>query len=230
MNGKKALVLGTLVVGLLAPLAALGQVVTPDPTKPVQVLKLKGDFAKKLDGAVMPSGKGWKAVTDKEKQLQIMVPSGWKVDPTAEGDTILRLVPPGDEKKPKAVLEVNFTAPRDADLLEVDEELALSLADDLTETARQAQAQFTPLDSGYMLARGMKFALAGGTMVFVKQNTELKKKTFRREVLLFIAEDRVVNLIFTTLEEDWKTYADDVARIFASYQTLAQKKTDDTID
>ena len=42
-------------------------------TTPVRVYSVRGEFAKKLDGAVMPTGKGWKAVTDREKRLQLMI-------------------------------------------------------------------------------------------------------------------------------------------------------------
>ena len=199
---------------------ALGQIIPKDAAIPVEVRKAKGDFAKKLNGAVMPTGKGWKAAVDAEKWLQVMVQEGWTVSTVRDGATRLRVTPPGSEKEAKAELLVNVTIPRDTDLLEVDETFALGYAESLSENPELKQVQFKTTDSGYVVARGMKFALAGGTMMVGKSGR------IQQEQLIFFAEDRIVSLQFNAREAEFSKYADDVARIFASYQTLGMRKED----
>jgi hypothetical protein len=75
----------------------------------------------------------------------------------------------------------------------------------------------------------MKFALAGGTMV---QETRVPGKGKRdkvatlaqQEQLIFIGEDRLVVLQFTAPAADFPRYADDLAKVFASYQNLGVRK------
>jgi hypothetical protein len=198
-----------------------GQIIPKNAADPLKVSQLKGDFAKKLDGAVMPTGKGWKAVTDSKKRLQLMVPDNWKVVPDPEQEAVLRLVPPGNEKEVKAALSVALAAPRDSDPLEVDEMLASSFADDLATIPEYRRSQYAPTDSGFVTGRGMKFALAGGTMV------DRSKTKVRQVQLLYIGEDRIVKIQFATLESEWPKYAADVAKVFASYETLGMIKNGD---
>jgi hypothetical protein len=215
MNWKQ-MVAGAALLGC-ALMPALGQIIPRDAAVPVEVRHAKGEFAKRMHGAVMPTGKGWKAATDGEKRVQIMVPSNWKVDPAPE-EAIIRAVPPGHEKDPKAVLLVLFNIPRDADPLEVDEEFAQGYVEDLAEDPMLKKVQFKATDSGYVLARGQKFALAGGTMGYGGEFT------FQQEQLVFISEDRIVTIQFTATAAEYAKHADQVAKIFASYQTLGMRK------
>jgi hypothetical protein len=205
----------------LMALSAGAQILPNDAESPVRVVKGRGEFAAKLNGVKMPSGKGWKPAMDRDKWVQIMVPDRWKVEPDPNGDAILRAVPPGSGKVPTAVLLVLMSAPRDADPLEVEESFALAYADDLAADPMLKQLQFKPTDSAYLINRGMRFALAGGTVIGDK------KEVFQQEQLIFISEDRIVNIQFTAREKDFPRYADDVARIFASYQTIATRKIED---
>jgi hypothetical protein len=202
---------------LCAGLPALGQIIPRNASEPVQVQKGRGEFARKLSGAVMPTGKGWKAATDRDKLVQLMLPEKWKVDPDPDGEAIIRALPPGHEKKPKAVLMVILRAPADQDPLEVEERSAIGYADDLAEDPALKRLRFKPTDAGFVLARGLKFALAGGTMV-------QEKEIFQQEQLVYIGLDRVVSVQFTALETEFPKYADEVAKIFASYQNLGTLK------
>ncbi|HEU4753737.1 MAG TPA: hypothetical protein VFU47_11575 [Armatimonadota bacterium] len=204
----------------LAALPALAQVVGKDTVEPVQVLKGKGEFAAKLNGAMMPAGKGWKPVMDARKRVQVTLPDRWKVEVPEGDDAIIRAIPPGQEKQPSAVFMVLIASPGDNDPLQVEEKFALNYADELAEEPSLKALQFKPTDSGYVIARGMKFALAGGTM------TPKKSETFRQEQLVFIGEDRVVTLQFTAREKDFSRYLDDLAKIFASYQTIGVRRLD----
>lgn len=214
---RRAMALGAAVLGCLSVCAA-AQILPANAGLPVQVHKPQGEFARKLHGAVMPTGKGWRAVTDREKRLQIMVPERWKVHTNPEANTLIRATPPGHEKDPKAVLMVILSEPSDADPLEVDEPFALGYAEELAQDPALLRLDFKPTDSGFVIARGLKFALAGGTMVYQK------KETFQQQQLIYIGEDRIVSVQFTAAEKEFPKWADDVARIFASYQTLGSEK------
>ena len=205
---------------LSAALPALAQIIPKDAAEPVEVRKPKGEFAKKLHGALMPKGSGWKAATDRESLVQIMVPESWQIDPRPEGEAIIHVTPPASGGDPRAVLLVTFGTPRDADPLQVDEEFAASYADELTAEPELKRLDFKPTDSGFVVMRGLKFALAGGTMT----SGTKPKETFRQQQLVYISEDRLVTIQFTALDSDFPTYADDVARIFASYQNLGVRK------
>ena len=207
---------------LCAPV--LGQIIPKDAAVPVEVRKAKGDFAKKLNGATMPTGKGWKAAVDAEKWLQVMVPESWTVNTVPDGATRIRVTPPGSDTKIKAELLVNLSFPRDMDPLEVDEAFALSYAESLPTNPDLKRVEFKTTDAGYVVARGMKFALAGGTMAVGKRGR------IQQEQLIFFGEDRIVSLQFNAKEAEFAKYADDVARIFASYQTLGMRKEDDGED
>jgi hypothetical protein len=220
MKLKHTLALGA----LCASLPAFGQIIPKDAAVPVQVTKPKGAFAKKLDGAVMPTGKGWKAVTDGQKRLQIMVPESWKVDAAPDGEIILSARPPGNEKEQKVVLMVVLGVPSDSDPLEVTEEFAQEYAGDLADLPALKKAEFSLTDGGFVVARGLKFALAGGTMVSGKK----QKETFQQEQLLYVAEDRFVTIQFSAPAGEFSRYADDVAKIFASYQNIGAPKPDDS--
>jgi hypothetical protein len=111
-----------------------------------------------------------------------------------------------------------LTEPRDADPLEVEQPFAVSYAGELARDPALAQFQFKPTDSGFVIARGMKFALAGGTMV------GKKNELYQQQQLVYISEDRVVSLQFTARAREFPKFADDLARIFASYQNLGARK------
>jgi hypothetical protein len=207
------------VLALAAVLPASAQIVGKDAVEPVQVIKGKGDFAAKLNGAVMPTGKGWKGVMDAQRRVQIMLPDRWKAETQPGDEAIIRATPPGSEKQPSAVLLVVLASPGDTDPLQIEEQWALNYADALAEDYKRLQ--FKPTDSGYVIARGMKFALAGGTM------SPNKKAVYRQQQLIFIGEDRVVTLQFTAREADFNKYADEVARIFASYQTMGMRRIEE---
>ena len=208
-----------LMTASLAALPALAQILPPNAKEPVEVRQPTGEFAKKLHGQVMPIGRGWKAVTDREKRFQIMIPGKWKVEEDASGETALRVVPPSQGKVRSAVLVVTLTPPKDDDPLEVQEKFALSYAGELAEEPQLKQYQFKPTDSGFVVARGMKFALAGGSMQYGKTDH------FQQQQLVYIAEDRVVTIQFAARQEEFVKHGDDVARIFASYQNLGVKRT-----
>ena len=215
--------LGALGVGRLAPAAA--QIIPQNASVPVEVRKPQGDFAKRLNGVVMPKGGGWKGVTDSEKRLQLMIPDKWRVDPEPEGATVIHVYPPGNEKSPRAQLLVTFAVPRDEDPLSMDEEFATHLAADLGEVPDLKRAQWTPTDSGYVLARDLRFALAGGTLM--KSLGKNKKEKFIQQQLVYFGEDRIVTIQFSAVEEDFAGFAADVAKIFSSYQNLGVRKVDD---
>jgi hypothetical protein len=201
------------------------QIIPKDAAVPVEVRKPHGDFAKRLNGAVMPTGGGWKAVTDTDKRLQLMIPDKWRVDPEVDGDTVIHAYPPGNEKAPRAQLLVVFTSPRDADPLDMDEEFASQYAQEMADLPELKKAQFTATDSGYVLARDLKFALAGGTLVKTTRK-KMQEKYFQQQLLHF-GPDRIVSVQFSAVEADFAGYAADVAKIFASYQNLGVRRLDD---
>jgi hypothetical protein len=210
-------------VFLLAALPAAAQLVPNDAKEPVEVIKPRGEFAAKLNGAVMPVGKGWKVVGDRERLFQLTVPDKWKVLPDPEGEAVLRVAPPTKEKEPRAALTVYFKTPSDADPLAVDEEFALSYVDEVTEMEPALkQLQFKPTDAGFVIARGQRFALAGGTLRLGPNAKQLE--TYRMQQLVYISEDRIVSVQFVTPEKDFARYADELARIFASYQDVGFRK------
>jgi len=219
MSMRGALAAGGVVLALWAQGAATGQIVPKDAAVPVQVIKGKGEFAKRLQGQVMPTGKGWKGVTDRETRLQLMLPDKWKVNDFPNGDIVFTATPPGSGKATEGVLMVLLSAPRDADPFEVSEELALSHADELEKTPMFQKLGFKATDAGYVVARGLKLALAGGTM-----KSADKKGTVQQQQLIYVGEDRIVTVQFTANEKDFPKYADDLARIFASYQNLGVRK------
>lgn len=214
MCNQRAMAVTTFLFGTALILPGQAQILPADAKSPVQVTRAKGDFAKQLNGAVMPTGKGWKAASDHEKRVQIMVPDRWKVDDFPDGEQILKVVPPGQGSAPKTMLHVTLTAPRDADPLEVEEGFAATYADDLAGEPSLSRFQFRPTDAGFVSARGMKFALAGGTLTY------RKKEVFQQQQLVYIAEDRIITVLFTAPEREFARYAPDVAKIFASYQNL----------
>jgi len=218
MRLKPLLALGA----LCASLPAMGQIIPKDAAVPVEVHKPKGDFAGKLNGAVMPAGKGWKAAVDNQKRLQLMVPETWKVEADPAGEAVLRVVP-GDPKTSRAALMVILATPRDDDPLEVDEDLAEGYAEGAADLPELKRAQFQLTDSGFVMARDLKFALVGGTMV---QGTKKQRETFRQAQLIYVSEDRVVSIQFAAPQDEFGRYADQVARIFASYQNLGVVKTE----
>lgn len=211
------------VAGRLTP--AWAQIVPQNAKVPVEVRKPHGDFAKQLNGAVMPTGGGWKAVTDAEKRLQLMIPDKWRLDPEPDGDTVIHAFPPGHEKDPRAQLLVTLTVPRDADPLDIDEEFAAHFAAELAELPELKKVQFTPTDSGFVMARDLRFALAGGTLM--KSTSKNKKEKYLQQQLLYVSEDRIVSIQFSAVEADFATYAADVAKIFSSYQNLGVRKQND---
>ena len=200
---------------LLLSLPVAAQIIPPDSKVPVQVIKGTGELAKKLNGAKWPTGKGWKAVTDQEQRLQLMVPEKWRVDNFPDNDAIIKAYPPGDEKNPKAALLVTLFAPRDDDPLEVTEAYATSYASELSNDKQLARLQFKATDSGYVIVRGMKFALAAGTMVGGR-----KKDPYRQAQLVYVSSDRIVTVQFSAQDKEYGKYEDDIAAIFASYLTL----------
>jgi hypothetical protein len=218
---KNVIVFLALAAGIAAGAATQAQILPNDADNPVRVVKGRGDFAQKLNGVKMPAGKDWKPVMDTEKRLQILVPRRWKAQASAKDEAIIRATPPGDEKKPEGVLLVLISTPRDTDPLEIDETFALSYADDVAQEPALKQLQFKTTDAGYVIARGMRFALAGGTMVGDK------KEVFKQEQLVYIGEDRIVTIQFTAREKDFAKHAADLAGIFASYQTIGVRKLEE---
>lgn len=204
-------------------LPALGQIFPNNAKEPVEVVKPRGAFAQKLHGTVMPAGKGWKPAMDAERMLQIMLPAKWKVQPDPEA--ALRAVPPGHEKDPRAVLTVFFKIPSDADPLEVDEKFALGYVDAVVEEEPALkQLQFKATDAGYVVARGQKFALAGGTLQI---GPTKQQQMYQMQQLVYISEDRIVSVQFMAPQAEFGRYADDVAKIFSSYQDIGMRKVGD---
>jgi hypothetical protein len=238
---KHALVVGVLGVSAAARLAH-GQILPPNASEPVEVQKAKGEFAQRLHGAVFPKGKGWKPVMDRSQRVQILVPDKWKVEVAKEGDTVITAYPPGKEKIPKGMLAVMLRTPKDDDPLLVDEPFAASFAEALAEEPDLKKLQFKPTDSGYVLAHGLRFALAGGSMVY--EEVDLSKvnpkaprprrisdpslprirQAFQQQQLVYISEDRIVTIQFTAQAADFPQFADDVAKIFASYTNLGVRR------
>ena len=207
-------------LAVAAPLAVRAQIVPRDHAEPVQVVKGKGDFAKKLTGITMPTGKGWRSAMDAEKRLQLMLPDKWKVTAAPDGEAAIVATPPGHDKDAHAVLMVVFQTPKNDDPLEIDEEFAKSYAESQEADPQAKRLQFKTVDSGLVVMRGMKFALGGWTMV------NEKKEPCRQEQLIYAADDRVVSVQFVARDKEFAQYADDVAKIFASYQNIGVRKTD----
>jgi hypothetical protein len=213
----------------LLPLAAAAalctvadaQIVPKDARVPVQVIKGSGKFAARLHGALWPAGKGWKAVTDAGKYVQLMVPERWRVDTMPDGDTILKITPPGKADPPEAILTLSLTAPRDTDPLEVDEPFATGYAEALANEPFFARQGFEATDSGLVVMRGMKLALAG-----LRARDE-QKQVFQNEILIYIAEDRIVTLKFVAREKDFSRFEPEVLGMMASYLTLGMRKIEE---
>lgn len=201
---------------------AVGQIIPKDAGEPAEVHKARGDFAKKLQGGVMPKGKGWKPVLDSARRFQLMLPEKWKVTTAAEGEAVILAVPPATGKEATAQLLVSVIAPRDADPLEIDENFALNYADSLAEDPQFKRLKYQPTDSGHLLMRGMKFAVAGGKMILESGSGKRPKtgETFQQQQLVYIAVDRLVVLQFTAPAADFPRYADDLAKVFTSYQNI----------
>jgi hypothetical protein len=168
----------------------------------------------------MPAGKGWKAVADKDRLLQLMLPDKWKPVPDEDGESILKFSPPTNDKRPKAVLMVVLSAPRDTDPLQVTEEFAAAYAEDLPNDPQLAGLTFRTTDSGFVQCRGMRLALAGGTA------TTRDKRTVRQMQLIYIGEDRIVTVQFSATPDEYKKHLEDVVKIFASFQNLKMRATE----
>lgn len=216
---KNVLALLLLPAAILAA-PALCQIIPKDAATPVEVIKGRGDLAQKLQGTVMPTGKGWKGAMDAQRRLQIMVPDKWKVETPALGDAVIRAVPSG-EKDPSTVLLVMVSAPRDADPIDVDQEFATNYADDLAQEPAYKKLHLTTTDSGLILNRGMKFALGAWTM------PTGSKEPLRQAQLVYISEDRIVTIQFIAHQKEFDRHLSELAQIFASYQTLGRVKTSD---
>ncbi len=219
MKLKPALAV-TFVIAMLAPIAVDAQIIPKNSSEPVEVVKGKGEFAKKLTGVTMPVGKGWKPAMDAERRLQLMLPDKWKVTAAANGEAVLVATPPGHEKDARAMLMVVVQTPKNDDPLEIDEQFALNYADDQAEDPQAKRLDFKTTDSGLVVMRGMKFALGGWSMV------NEKKEPCRQQQLIYAADDRVVSIQFVAREKEFAAYANDVVRIFASYQNIGVKRTD----
>ena len=209
-----------ILLAVAAPLAVRAQIVPRDHAEPVQVVKGKGEFAKKLTGVTMPTGKGWRGAMDAEKRLQLMLPDKWKVTAAPGGEEAIMATPPGHDKDARAVLMVIIQTPKNDDPLEIDEEFAQGYAESQEADPQAKRLQFKTVDSGLVVMRGMKFALGGWTML------NEKKEPCRQEQLIYAADDRVVSLQFVARDKEFAQYADDVAKIFASYQNIGVRKTD----
>lgn len=215
-----------LIPGLLAAVVAgivpaRGQVkIGNGDTAPaaVEVVQPKGEFARKLHGLQVPAGKGWKTVTDRGKQVQFLVPEKWKVDPAPENGLTVMAVPPGSEREVKAAFIAYVRAPADGEPLGVDEGLAGNYVYAEAERPELKKFDFKPTDSGMVVLRDQRYALAGGTM----KDRPVKKGavTIRKIELLFFAEDRVTSFQFQAPASDFSRYEADVARIFASCQNI----------
>ena len=209
----------------VAPVAA--QIIPSNAKEPVEVHQAHGDFAKKLNGAVMPIGKGWKAAMDPAKRLQLMLPEKWKVTTSPEPEAIITAEAPGTKDSP-AQLTVSFFAPRDADPFEIDEAFAVNYVNEMAKEPQAKRLKFEPTDSGHVLMRGMKFALAGGTMVLETRvpgkGKQKVAQTIAQQQLVFIGDDRLVVVQFTAPAADFNRYADDLSKVFASFQNLGTVK------
>jgi len=223
-------VVGLTLLALSVP--ALGQIIPKDAAEPAEVHKPRGEFAKKLHGGVMPSGKGWKAIMDADRRLQIMLPDKWKASAVNDGDAAIVAFPPSAGKEPTSQFMLTILAPRDADPFDIDEAFALNYADSLAAEPQFKRLKYQPTDSGHVLYRGMKFALAGGRMALEsKVATKGKKKeklseAFQQEQLIYIASDRLVVMQFTSPIDEFPKHADDLAKVFVSYQNIGQPKVD----
>ncbi len=194
---------------------ALGQIVPKDAASPAEVKQARGEFAARLNGITFPTGKGWKAVMDQHRLFQLMLPEKWKVTSAADDrEAALKATPPGADR---AVLMVIVSAPRDTDPLEVSADFAREYAETLAEEKELVRRQFKSTDGGLVSLRGMNFALAGGTMLGPR------KKLYRQQQFIFIADDRIVTQQFTCLAEDFPKFSEELARVFCSYQTLGMR-------
>jgi len=219
---------------LLLALPAYAQIVPKDAAEPIEIHKARGEFAKKLNGNVMPTGKGWKAVMDPARRLQLMLPEKWRVTTTDQAESVILANPADAPKEGGPQLTVSLLAPRDADPFDIDETFALNYADSLAEDPQFKRLRYEPTDSGHVLMRGLKFALAGGK-VSVDGRAPSKKKgekgekisqSYQQEQLIYIATDRLVVIQFSAPSESFPKYADDLAKIFASYQNIGVMKVD----
>jgi hypothetical protein len=151
--------------------------------------------------------------------------------PGPDVEAAILAVPPSSGKEPSAQLTVSILAPRDADPFDIDEIFAVNYAKSLAEDPQFQKLKYEPTDSGHVLMRGMKFALAGGKMVMnstILENGKRRKisETFQQEQLVYIGFDRLVVVQFTSPATDFPKYADDLAKIFCSYQNLGVLKVD----
>lgn len=222
-------------LGLLAlSLPAAAQIVPKDAAEPVEVNKPRGEFARKLNGSVMPVGKGWKGVMDTGRHLQLSFPEKWKVTLSPEPESVIIAIPGDAPKETPPQLTVSLLAPRDADPFDIDETFALNYADSLASDPQFKRLQYEPTDSGHVLMRGMKFALAGGKVALSSRAPSKKKgekgekisQAFQQQQLIYIATDRLVVIQFSAPLADFPKYADDLAKIFASYQNIGVIKID----
>lgn len=213
---------------LLMPAAALlgvrgaaAQILPPDADQPVEVLHGRGELAGRLAGKTIPRGKEWKAVMDAERMLQIMLPKQWKVDTRAEGTTVMTAVASSEGPVP-AQLQVTFDHPADEDPLTISEAFALSFPEKLAELPAMKLLEFKPLDRGWVHARGMKFALAGGTAMAPLGGG--RKVAVHQAQICYIAEDRLIVVQFAAPEKDWSSYLEDLAGVMASYVTIGRRQ------
>lgn len=219
---------------LILSLPAYAQILPKDAAEPVEVHKARGEFAQKLNGLVMPTGKGWKAVMDPARRLQLMLPEKWKVTTSEEAEAVIVAVPGDAPKDTPAQLTVSFLAPRDADPFDIDENFALNYADSLAADPQFKRLQYQPTDSGHVLMRGMKFALAGGKVAIESRAPSKKKgergdkvsQGYQQQQLIYIATDRLVVIQFTAPSALFPKYADDLAKVFSSYQNIGVIKVD----
>jgi hypothetical protein len=206
------------------------QIIPKNATEPVEVHQASGEFAKKLNGIVMPTGKGWKAAMDPARRLQLMVPDKWKVTTSPEAEAVITAEVPAATKDTTVQLTVSLFAPRDADPFEIDEAFAVNYVKEVANDPQARRLKFQPTDSGHVLMRGLKFALAGGTMTLEKRGAGKGKpkvtQTIAQQQLVYIGEDRLVVVQFTAPAEDFNRYAEDLAKVFASYQNLGVPKVE----
>lgn len=220
-SGLWLVMLGAAVVGT-APVWSQVAGGKPAATPPVEVVQGKGSFARKLAAAQIPAGKGWKLTLDREKRLQVMIPDKWKVDLAPENELSLMALPPGSEKQAKAAFIAYVRPPADDEPVEVDEDLATTYVYQEAAKPEFKKVDFTPTDSGLVILRDQRYALAGGTM---KENLSKKKGSaqIRKVELLFFSEDRVTSIQFMAAANEFEKYEDEVARIFASCQNINLK-------
>lgn len=219
---------------MILSLPAYAQIVPKDAAEPVEVNKARGAFAQKLNGSVMPTGKGWRGVMDTGRHLQLSFPEKWKVTTSEEAEAVITAIPGDAPKESPPQLTVSLLAPRDADPFDIDEVFALNYADSLAADPQFKKLQYAPTDSGHVLMRGMKFALAGGTVSLSSRAPSKKKgekgekisQIFQQEQLIYIASDRLVVIQFTAPSATFPKYADDLAKIFSSYQNIGVMKVD----